>query len=113
MIGECAAVQSIINRIQSKHDLSFDESYNLYKQAKADYIIHKYPSDNNRPDIKDFNVDEVIGNWIYSRMDDIVSRVGGANLKKYSENGMTYEYGNSGIDADLLAVIMPKAGVPR
>lgn len=109
----CNEGQEIINRIQSEYDMTYDSVYNLYRSAKADYLMRKYPSDNNRPSLSSFSEDEVIENWIYDRMKDIISRVGGQNLKKYSENGMTFEYGDSGIDSSLVKKILPKAGVPK
>lgn len=80
--------------------------------ALSDYLLIKYPSDNNRPTAETLVYDFVVTQWIYKRMMDILERAG-VGLKKYSENGLSFEYADGNIDPVLVAQIMPRAGVPR
>lgn len=80
--------------------------------ALSDYLLIKYPSDNNRPLPENIPDSFVISQWLYKRMIDILERAG-LNLKSYSENGLKFEYASANIDPVLVAELMPKAGVPK
>ena len=81
--------------------------------ALSDYMAIKYPSENNRPKVENLAIDFFISQWIYKRMVDILGRAGGISLTAYKENDLNFTYGGSYIDPQLVAEIMPKAGVPR
>lgn len=81
--------------------------------ALADYLAIKYPSSNGRPTIDKLNFDFFNSQWIYKRMIDILGRAGGISVTAYRENNLNLTYGGSMIDPQLVAEIMPKAGVPR
>ena len=84
-----------------------------YNMALHDFIRLRYPSDNNRPNEKDVNLDFLTSQWIIARMEDILSRVGGTNITSYKENGISLTYAASNIDPFLASQIMPKGRVPR
>ena len=50
---------------------------------------------------------------IYKRMLDILGRAGGISLTSYKENGLSFTYAGSYVDPQLVALITPKASVPR
>lgn len=104
----------IITRITKKyHWISVEEINECYDIALKDYVSYRYPSANNRPQIKDVELDFMVSQWIKDRMIDILSRAGGLSLSAYRENGLSLNYGSSYIDPELKLQIMPKASVPR
>ena len=105
-------VSSIKTQIKQKYNLSDEEVDIAYSMALSDYLLIKYPSDNNRPTPNRLSYDFVTTQWLYKRMMDILERAG-LNLKGYSENGLSFTYADGNIDPVLVAEIMPRAGVPR
>lgn len=102
------------SRIRQQYDyLSVDEINTCYDLALSDFVRIRYPSNNNRPSIDKVNIDFYTSQWIYSRMIDILSRAGGTSVTAYKENGISFTYSSSYIDPSLVALIMPKASVPR
>lgn len=93
--------------------LSVEEINQCFDMALADYLAIKYPSSNGRPTIDKLNFDFFNSQWIYKRMIDILGRAGGISVTSYRENNLNLTYGGSLIDPQLVAEIMPKAGVPR
>ena len=93
--------------------LSIDEINQIFNFAFSDYLMLKYPSDNNKPKIDDFGYNYFNTQWIYKRMIDILGRAGGISVSAYKENGLNITYGASYIDPQLASEITPKAGVPR
>lgn len=93
--------------------LSDEEVRKTYDMALSDYLLIKYPSDNNRPTVDSVELDFVATQWLYKRMVDILSRAGGSNVTSYKENGLSWTYAGSNIDPTLVAMLMPKASVPR
>lgn len=93
--------------------LSDEEVRKTYDMALSDYLLIKYPSDNNRPTVDNVELDFVATQWLYKRMVDILSRAGGSNVTSYKENGLSWTYAGSNIDPTLVAMLMPKASVPR
>ena len=85
----------------------------IYNMALSDYVMLRYPSGNNRPNVDNVGFDFYNAQWIYKRMVDILGRAGGISLTSYKENGLSLNYGGSYIDPELRAEIMPKASVPR
>lgn len=105
-------VAQIKTQIKEKYNLD-DEAVDIaYNMALSDYLLIKYPSDNNRPSAEQLTYDFVTTQWLYKRMMDILERAG-LNLKGYSENGLSFTYADGNIDPVLVAQIMPRAGVPR
>lgn len=99
--------------IKNKYDwLSDNDLERAFNYALTDYLLYKYPSENNRPSETTLVFNFVIENWVSQRMEDILSRAGGTNVTAYSENGMSWEYARSHIDDALVNKIMPKAAVP-
>ena len=93
--------------------LSDEEIDKTFDMALSDYLLIKYPSDNNRPTRDKVEFDFVTTQWIYKRMVDILGRAGGLNVTSYRENGLSWTYASSNIDPVLVAQLMPKASVPR
>ena len=93
--------------------LSDDEIEKCYDMAVSDYLAIRYPSENNRPSVDKLTFDFFNTQWLYKRMIDILGRAGGISLTAYRENNLNLTYGGSLIDPQLVAEIMPKAGVPR
>lgn len=101
-------------RITQTYDwLSDEEVKTLYDMALGDYIMLRYPSENNRPLVQNINLNFYINDWIYKRMVDILGRAGGISVTAYKENGLNYTYGGSYIDPVLAGLVTPKASVPR
>ena len=93
--------------------LSDEEIENCYNMALSDYLAIKYPSENSRPTVDKLVFNFFNSQWLYKRMVDILERAGGISLTAYKENGLNLTYGGSYIDPQLVAQLMPKAGVPR
>lgn len=107
-------VVQIKANIKQKYSwLTDNEIQTCYKMALGDYVTIKYPSDNNRPKLEDVKFDFFNTDWIYKRMLDILGRAGGISLTSYKENGLSFTYAGSYIDPQLVALITPKASVPR
>ena len=88
-----------------------DEAYEI---ALWDFIVHRYPSENGRPNEDTLVYDSFTVNRIKVRMIDILSRAGGINAVAYKENGIDIKYGASYIDPNWIASLgLPKVGVPR
>lgn len=106
--------EQVKKQIQTTYSWLDDEEINAcYDLAYADYIRYKYPSKNHNKDVKNLEIDFVISQWIYARMIDILGRAGGISVTAYRENNLNLTYGASYIDPQLVAQIMPNAGVPR
>ena len=101
---------NIKNEYEWLSDTDVQKTYNM---ALGDYLLIKYPSDNNRPAVENVELDFVALQWLYKRMVDILGRAGGINVTSYKENGLSWTYASSNIDPVLVAEIMPKASVPR
>ena len=93
--------------------LSDEEVDNCYHMALSDYLAAKYPSENSRPSEDKLVFNFFNSQWLYKRMIDILERAGGISLTAYKENGLNLTYGGSYIDPQLVAQLMPKAGVPK
>lgn len=93
--------------------LSEEEVTACFDMALSDYLMARFPSANKRPKAEEFEIDYYVAEWLYKRMIDILSRAGGLNLTAYKENGVNLTYGGSYIDPQLVAMVMPKASVPR
>lgn len=106
-------VLQIKTNIKQTYSLTDDDVEKCYNIALSDYLALKYPSANNRPSVDKVVFDFCNTQWIYKRMVDILERSGGISLTSYKENGLSLTYGGSYIDPQLVAEIMPKAGVPR
>ena len=112
--NQAQALQEIKDKIKSKYvwlqDSELDDCLEI---AVADYITIRYPSSNNRPAQNELVYDFTITHWLYLRMLDILGRAGGISVTAYKENNLNLTYGGSMIDPQLVAMIMPKAGVPK
>lgn len=107
-------VEQIKTNIKIEYEwLSDEDVQKTYDMALSDYLLIKYPSDNNRPSVDNVVLDFVTTQWLYKRMVDILSRGGGLNVTSYKENGLSWTYAGSNIDPVLVASLMPKASVPR
>ena len=107
------AVVAIKERVKNKFKYLCDRDVDVaFDMALGDYLLIKYPSDNNRPLPENVQDSFVISQWLYKRIIDILERAG-MNLKSYSENGLKFEYASGNIDPVLVAELLPKAGVPR
>ena len=113
----CSQNQMVIqvkaNIRQTYSWLTDDEIDKCYDMALSDYLAIKYPSANSRPAVEKVNYDFFTSQWLYKRMIDILGRAGGISVTAYRENGLSLSYGASFIDPQLVAQIMPKAGIPR
>lgn len=106
--------EQVKSRIQAKYDyLTTEEVDTCYDLALSDYVLYRYPSANNRPPVEKLEIDFYIAQWLYKRMEDILGRIGGTNLTAYRENGISFTFGSSYIDPQLVAEIMPTGCVPR
>lgn len=107
------AIVAIKERVKHKFKYLCDPDVDVaFDMALGDYLLIKYPSDNNRPLPENVQDSFVVSQWLYKRIIDILERAG-MNLKSYSENGLRFEYASGNIDSTLVAELMPKAGVPK
>ena len=107
-------INQVKENIQTTYSWLSEEEIDLcYNMALSDYIAIRYPSNNGRPKVEDVKFDFFNSQWIYKRMIDILSRAGGISLSAYRENNLNLTYGGSFIDPQLVAEIMPRAGVPK
>jgi hypothetical protein len=106
--------EQIKSSLQQKYDYISSEDIEMcFDMALHDFIRLSYPSANKRPNAEDITLDFLTSQWIIARMEDILSREGGANVTSYKENGMSFTYASSNIDPFLASQIMPKGRVPR
>ena len=106
--------KELTDALKEKYDyLSADDVERAYNYALADYLLYKYPSENNRPTETELEMTFVIQQWISMRMEDILARGGGSNYDTYSENGVSWKYAQSHIDPHLVAKIVPEATTPQ
>ena len=114
MIRPSQTEERIKLRVKQQYDyLSDDDVQSMYLMAISDYVMIRYPSENNRPKIEDVVIDFFVEQWIYKRIIDILSRAGGLNVIAYKENDLSIQYASGNIDPELVKQIMPKASVPR
>lgn len=100
--------------IHKKYPWLSDDDINIcYNTAVKDYLLRKYPSDNNRPTVEKLADNFIFAQWVSDRMEDILSRAGGTNLTAYKENSVSFTYASSYIDENLLKQLMPMGSVPR
>lgn len=116
-VQEQQAVAQLKNRFVSQNaDIYGEDTESIieqcYNQALTDYLLIKYPSDNNRPRVDDLVYDFICINWLSARMQDILDRFGCKNATSYKENGISLTFASSYIDKNLVSMIMPKASVP-
>lgn len=108
-----ATKEQIVTRVQNKYSwVSASDIERCYNFALSDYLLYKYPSDNNRPSETELQLTFIVEQWVEQRMLDILDRAGGGVIG-YSENGINWEYAASNIDPSLINRIMPKAATPR
>lgn len=107
-------IQKVKDRIKKKYDYLSDEDVDTaFGTALADYVRYSYPFSGNRPTFENIVYDFYMLQWIYERMEDLLSRAGGTNVTSYKENGLAWTYASSGIDPTLIAKIIPHGSVPR
>lgn len=112
---EQARVQEAKANLQQRYPwLTNGEVDEAYEIALWDFIVHRYPSENGRPNEETLVYDYFAVNRIKVRMIDILSRAGGINATAYKENGIDIKYGASYIDPNWIASLgLPKVGVLR
>lgn len=108
-------IEQVKSRIRNKYDyLTENEVNTCFDVALSDYVFYRYPSTNNRPKkVDEVEIDFFISQWLYKRMEDILSRIGGTSLTAYKENGISFTWASSFIDPVLVTQIMPKGSVPK
>ena len=112
---EQARVQEAKANLQQRYPwLTNGEIDEAYEIALWDFIVHRYPSENGRPNEETLVYDPFTVNRIKVRMIDILSRAGGINAVAYKENGIDIKYGASYVDPNWIASLgLPRVGVPR
>lgn len=112
---EQARVQEAKANLQQRYPwLMNGEIDEAYEIALWDFIVHRYPSENGRPNEETLVYDPFTVNRIKVRMIDILSRAGGINAVAYKENGIDIKYGASYVDPNWIASLgLPRVGVPR
>lgn len=113
MFNQNQQAEQIRAQIQAKYShLSPEEVRECYDNALSDYVMHRYPSSNNRPSIDKLSLDFYEMQKVKERMEEILDMVGGKNLQMYKENGITFQYYDKGYSL-ALSTVMPKASAPR
>jgi len=88
--------------------LSDDDIELLYNEALYDYLSLAFPYDKSLTEIPENYERDYM--WVQKRIIDIIERRGVSNLVSYKENGMSYEFGNPGINPNLVTEIISRAG---
>lgn len=105
--------EQIKARVRQKYShLSLEEVSECYNNALADYVMRRYPSSNNRPDLNHLSLDFFEQRKVQDRMEEILDMVGGKNVQIYKENGISFQYYDRGYSV-ALADVMPKASAPK
>ncbi len=102
--------ESVKSKYSYLEDADIEKAFNF---ALADYLMLRYPTENNRPEKELLEITFVVEQWILQRMDDILSRGGGTNVTAYRENGISWTYASSYIDKSLASLVVPKASTPQ
>ena len=111
---EQTQIQQIKCQTAKRYGLDETQADEVFDIALGDYLLIKYPCDANRPTPDDLVYDFVVLRWLSARMYDICDRAGiPRGVTRYSENNLSYEFSNSGIDNALVAMLMPKGAVPK
>lgn len=106
--------EQVIGSVSEKYSyLEQEDLEKAFNFALADYILLKYPTENNRPDRELLEITFVVEQWILQRVEDILSRGGATNVTAYRENGISWTYASSYIDKSLASLITPKASTPQ
>ena len=104
--------QNVIDRIKSRFDyLDLGDVEEIYSRALNEYLNRKYPYDRSITEIP--SNDPRAYFIVEAIMNDIIENAGIANFTSYSENGMSWRRDKVGISSDILALIVPKVGVPK
>lgn len=102
----------VISMIMAKYSyMAYSDVEGLYDRALNEYLNRKYPYDRN---ITEIPANDPRAYYIVERiMDDMIRNAGISDFTSYSENQMSFKRDKVGISSDVLALIIPKAGVPK
>lgn len=111
---QLVAIQNIKCQLQNKYpSLSQEDCDMAFNLALSNYLVKKYPSQNNRPTPETLDYDFVTLMTIYKIMDYLSGASGiPIGVKEYSENGLKFVFDES-VLANYCDIGLPKAGVPR
>ena len=113
-IDEQLRINSIKCQLKKKYpslnDVDCERAFDL---AVADYLIKKYPSENNRPTPETLLYDFVTVQCLYK----ILAYLSGASgipvgVKEYSENSLKFVFDTS-VLANYFDFGLPKAAIPK
>lgn len=99
--------------VKTKYSYLSDDEINLYiNRAKSILVEQLYPADIS-VSYDTYIVPPRFDMWILDCVDELIERDGISSLTAYRENGVSYNWGKSGISNGLLERIQRNAGTVR
>lgn len=104
--------ESVIARVKAQYShLEQSDVEEIYVRALNEYLNRKYPYDR---EIVAIPADDPRAYFIVEKiMCDMIDNAGISSFTSYSENGMSWRRDKVGLSSDIIALIVPKAGVPK
>ena len=102
-----------VSAVKTKYSYLSDAEVNLYiNRAKSILVEQLYPADIS-VSYDTYIVPPRFNMWILDCVDELIERDGISSLTAYRENGVSYNWGKSGISNGLLERIQRNAGTVR
>ena len=99
--------------VKTKYSYLSDDEIDLYiNRAKSILVEQLYPADIS-VSYDTYIVPPRFDMWILDCVDELIERDGISSLTAYRENGVSYNWGKSGISNGLLERIQRNAGTVR
>lgn len=99
--------------VRSKYSyLSNDEADLYVNRAKSILVEQLYPADES-VSYETYIVPPRYDMWILDCVDELIERAGISSVTAYRENGVSYNWGKSGISDGLLQRIQRNAGTVK
>lgn len=101
------------NAVKTKYSYLSDAEVELYvNRAKSILVEQLYPADIS-VSYDTYDVPPRFDMWILDCVDELIERDGISSLTAYRENGVSYNWGKSGISNGLLERIQRNAGTVK
>ena len=102
-----------VSAVKSKYSYLSDDEAELYiNRAKSILVEQLYPADTT-VSYDTYVVPPRFDMWILDCVDELIKRDGFSSLTAYRENGVSYNWGKSGISNGLLERVPRNAGTVK
>lgn len=102
-----------VSAVKSKYSYLSDDEASLYiNRAKSILVEQLYPADESIS-YDTYVVPPRYDMWILDCVDELIERAGISSVTAYRENGVSYNWGKSGISDGLLQRIQRNAGTVK